>query len=338
VLPFESALPFEKNELVKLAPSVDFRQSFIAITKSDAGLRIWGLINHGASNFDLHEGKTVRSTTTGPEFVDIQALAPGVLDVKIGSSWSRRFADGRVDDSPVYPFRPDGPLSDIVEHGCAVADVTPGLWTRTLRLLLGEMQRARHGGTLLLHAGSEGSWNDHDLRMKRRVHGQGLVLADACHRASSREDTFNDDHARMGQAMPLEFPPLTTADAHRLVMQSSSDVHGEWLNAVRWVASLAAIDGALLLNWSFGVLAFGAIVESVNECEIVHALGDDERAWKPFPWNRFGTRHQSAAAYCRSHQTSAAIVVSQDGAVTLFRYRESRVVMWRPCELLDPGR
>jgi hypothetical protein len=175
--------------------------------------------------------------------------------------------------------------------------------------------------------------------MKCRVHGEGLVLSDACHRASSREYTFNHDHARMmmGQAMTPEFPPLTEADAHRMVMESAADVHSEWSDAVRWVASLAAIDGALLLSWSFGVWAFGVIVESVTETAISHASAADERGWKPFPWNRFGTRHQSAAAFCRSHQTSAAIVVSHDGVISLFRWYEGRVVMWRPCEILDPG-
>lgn len=336
-LPFETLLPFDKNELVKLAPSVDSRQSVIAVMRTGDGLRIWGLINHGASSVDLHEGKTTRSSTTGPEFVDVEALAPGVLDVRIGSGWSRRFADGLLDHTPVQPFRADGPLSDIVEYGSAAARVTPGLWTRTLRLLLGEMQRARHGGTLLLHAGSDGSWSDRGLRLKRRVRGEGLVLTDACHVASAREDMFNDDHARMMGAVPSEFPPLTKNDANRMVQEASRDVHSEWLDAVRWVASLAAIDGALLLSWTFGVRAFGVIVESVNQVEITHASGGDEREWKLFPWDRFGTRHQSAAAYCASHPESAAIVVSQDGPISLFRFRRGKLTMWRPCELLDLG-
>lgn len=347
-LPFETPLPFEKNELVKLAPSVDSRQSVIAVMRSDDGLRIWGLVNNGASSVNLHEGRTTRSSTTGPEFVNVEALTPGVLDIRIGSGWSRRFVDGDVDKSPVHPFRyPNGPLADISKCGSTAACVTLGLWTRTLRLLLAEMQRARHGGTLLLHAGGEGNWSDRDLRLKRRVHGEGLVLTDACHTASSREVTFDHDFARMTMMHALqprfppltgdEFPPLTGDDACRMVMETSRDVHGEWLDALRWVASLAAIDGALLLSWTFGVRAFGVIVESVNHVEITHAAGRQESDWKPFPWDRFGTRHQSAAAYCRSHPESAAIVVSQDGPISLFRYHGGRVVVWRPCELLDLG-
>lgn len=65
--------------------------------------------------------------------------------------------------------------------------------------------------------------------MKYRVHGEGVVLSDACYRASSREDTYNDDLARMGQAMPVEYPPLSADDAHRMVIESSDDVQSKWL-------------------------------------------------------------------------------------------------------------
>lgn len=335
VLPFATPVPFEKYSLVKLAPSVDARQSVIAVTSIDGRLFIWGLINNGTSSIDLREGRTTRSTTTGPDFVDVEALTPGVLDVRIGS-WTRRFADGGIDVSPVHPFRTNGPLADIVEAGRSAARVTPGLWSRTLRLLLGEMQRAKHGGTLFLHSGGERDWNDRGLQLKHRVRGEGLVLTDACYVASSREASHDEDLGRMTMADAEPSEALTGTDATRLVVEATRDVHAEWLDAVRWVASLAAIDGALLLSRTFAVRAFGVIVESVSRVEVTHASGKAQ-AWQPFPWERFGTRHQSAAAFCASHRGSVAFVVSQDGTISVFRYREGRVVMWRPCELLDLG-
>lgn len=335
VLPFATPIPFEKYSLVKLAPSVDARQSVIAVTRIDGHLFIWGLINNGTSSINLREGRTARSTTTGPDFVDVEALTPGVLDVRIGS-WTRRFLDGEIDVSPVHPFRPNGPLADLIKAGSFAARVTPGLWSRTLRLLLGEMQRAKHGGTLFLHSGGERDWNDRGLQLKHRVRGEGLVLTNACYVASLREKTYEKDLGRMTMAEARPSEALTGRDANRMVVEASRDVHAEWLDAVRWVASLAAIDGALLLGWTFAVRAFGVIVESVSRVEVTHASGQPQ-VWQPFPWERFGTRHQSAAAFCMSHRGSVAFVVSQDGAISVFRYREGRVVMWRPCELLDLG-
>ncbi|MEZ4358966.1 MAG: hypothetical protein R3B48_02215 [Kofleriaceae bacterium] len=337
-IPFAEPLPFDKYELVKLAPAVDARQSFIAVTRCDGGLAIWGLINHGASTRYLVEGKTIHATSAGPAYLCVEASAPGVLDLLVGSTWSRRLVEGQVEPAPAPCFRAVGPLGDLIERGAADAQVTPGLWTRTLRLLLGEIQAARHGGTLLLHpTRADGHWNTEGLHLKRQVRDESLVLSEACRAASADEELFNCDLVRANQAFAQPYPPLTQEDAKRMVEARSRDALGEWLDAVRWVAALAAIDGALLLSWSFGVRAFGVIVTSVDKVEVTHAHSSDERDWKAFPWDRFGTRHQSAAAYCDAHRDSAAIVVSQDGVISLFRYQNGGVVMWRPCEVLDAG-
>src|SRR5262249_4745417 len=100
-LPFENDRPFQKGELVKLAPAVDSRQSLIGVHRADGKLVIWGLLNQGSSMANLREGTSSRASQIGPDFLEVQASAPGVLRVQVGS-WSRRFADGRIDERCFY--------------------------------------------------------------------------------------------------------------------------------------------------------------------------------------------------------------------------------------------
>ena len=339
VLPFEHERPLQKGELVKLAPAVDSRQALIGVRRVDEKLVIWGLLNQGSSMANLREGMSSRASSIGPDFLEVQASAPGVLRVQVGF-WSRRFADGKIDEPCFYPFHPHGSLDDVLQRATAV--MSPGVWNRTLRLLLREMQRAGHGGAIFLRDADEPSRADGTLKIKYPVRGPGLVLTDACHRLAQAEDAYNRDLARMtldGASVPgiapEEYPPHSREDAHRLLIQMDADPNGQWLDAVHWVASLAGVDGALLLSGTFAVSAFGAMVET-KQAEVVEASGRPESEWTPFPWDQFGARHQSAVSYCATHKTSAAVVVSQDGGITLFRWCRGRVVMWRPCSIDDP--
>jgi hypothetical protein len=99
--------------------------------------------------------------------------------------------------------------------------------------------------------------------------------------------------------------------------------------AIEAVSRFAAIDGALLLDSQLDVLAIGAIVTRRGKLPR-HVQVADVAAGvhREVPVQSLGgTRHQSGAAFCAQTPESMAVVVSQDGSVTLLmREREQQDV------------
>lgn len=82
------------------------------------------------------------------------------------------------------------------------------------------------------------------------------------------------------------------------------------------IASLAGVDGAVLLSRSLTVLAFGAFVRSPSEDTRIQ-LVDCER--RPQPMSQLkGARHKSALWFCQRSPGALAIVLSQDGDLSVY--------------------
>jgi hypothetical protein len=90
----------------------------------------------------------------------------------------------------------------------------------------------------------------------------------------------------------------------------------------RHIARLTAVDGALAMSFDRFVFCFGAkIIVAENQTSVTHL-----RVYKPVEGDTGrthsvtdlgGTRHQSAAQFAHGQPGSVAIVVSQDGDVTI---------------------
>jgi hypothetical protein len=99
---------------------------------------------------------------------------------------------------------------------------------------------------------------------------------------------------------------------------------------VRSVASLAQIDGAILMTGAPRVIAFGVICNKfsrgadrvrrlTNPSDI--SIGDEVDA------SEFGgSRHRSAIDFCCSHSPACAVVASHDGGITVFASSEAGYV------------
>jgi hypothetical protein len=99
--------------------------------------------------------------------------------------------------------------------------------------------------------------------------------------------------------------------------------------AVDAIAGLTAVDGATIINDRYDLLAFGAKiarrrgstpVELVNVTEPVEGSAPISAA----PSQLGGTRHLSAAQFVHDQREALALVASQDGRFTIFK--------WSPCE------
>ncbi|HYF03205.1 MAG TPA: hypothetical protein VEC36_07505 [Patescibacteria group bacterium] len=95
------------------------------------------------------------------------------------------------------------------------------------------------------------------------------------------------------------------------------------------VAGLTAVDGAIIMNDNYELLAFGAKIRHAEGRSLVDRIMLTEPiigggATIVNPTQSTGTRHLSAAQFVHDQHDALALVASQDGRFTVFT--------WSPCE------
>jgi hypothetical protein len=98
----------------------------------------------------------------------------------------------------------------------------------------------------------------------------------------------------------------------------------------RVISSLAAIDGAVVLDKRFAILGFGG--------EVAGDLPTPPRVWRALDLeggqrelaalDDVGTRHRAAYRFVKRHPRGLAVVVSSDGGVSFVANRDGEVVFW----------
>jgi hypothetical protein len=126
-----------------------------------------------------------------------------------------------------------------------------------------------------------------------------------------------------------------------LLAQSKNADPDDLKRAVDAIAGLTAVDGATIINDRYDLLAFGAKisrrrgsaqVEHVNVTEPV----EGSLPTRATPSQLGGTRHLSAAQFVHDQHDALALVASQDGRFTIFKWshREQQVHAHRVDALL----
>jgi hypothetical protein len=123
-----------------------------------------------------------------------------------------------------------------------------------------------------------------------------------------------------------------------LAEADAKDREGEMTGAVKLVASLAAVDGLVLMTPTLSVAGFGVKIGSTpNVTTVYDGAGFSlrgTRARKVDP-SKFGTRHGSMLRYCAQDRKALGIVVSQDGYVRLIMTVRNSLLFWDNLKLLD---
>ncbi len=98
------------------------------------------------------------------------------------------------------------------------------------------------------------------------------------------------------------------------------------------IGQLTGIDGATVVTYDLTLLGFGAKIRAkkkeLKPDTYVLISKPFERSKQPEPKHIYetpwGTRHKSAAQFVFDHRTALAIVASQDGRLSLFRWDASK--------------
>jgi hypothetical protein len=118
----------------------------------------------------------------------------------------------------------------------------------------------------------------------------------------------------------------------------AEDRESEMTGAVKLVASLAAVDGLVLMTPTLSVAGFGVKIGSTPNVTTVYDGADFSRRGtraRKIDLSLFGTRHGSMLRYCAQDHKALGIVVSQDGYVRLIMTVRNSLLFWDNIKLLD---
>ncbi len=287
---FEESLPFSVQSITKIAPAAG-RQNFGIAVTTEPELRIWGLLNDFSTPF--------RIRTLDPGQLTIRFLGANVAAV---SGTTAILMEDYVSTStwPIWyrsnnenPYTIDAILSIL----------------RTMRAL-------HHGGALII-VPSDGQWrssvqqdvpypgDDHFTAIHEAIYE--LEQAEIKKKLESFEDRREDGDTNS----------VRVSWWRRRLDESSADL-----------AQLTAVDGATVVTKNLVILGFGVKLKSAhseNPLSIyVTDLLNPKEQNKPSSLNELGgTRHQSAALFISEQRNAIALVVSQDGNVSAFIWREA---------------
>lgn len=290
-LAFARPLRLRAATLARLAPAVERPGIHLGAersARSGGGVRLWGLTRH-----------------LRPYTLVLEVVAPGLLVLKYPPADGGKFVNlaviegdevrivdqggGPVASARVPNARTDGPTPLTRQFGL---DEPAHRWDAVAELLVEiavGMRAHGRGGTLLVVPGGAGDWRASLVRSNPYRVGTA---------AGTGDGTVAPDARRPGSTL--------AADAAA-------------------IAGLTAVDGATVLDDACRVLAFGAkIVRRRGSPQVRVALlsepvaGDVPRL---VPLARLGgTRHLSAAQFVTDQRDALALVASQDGRFTVFRW------------------
>lgn len=287
-LKFAQPIPLRPAPLAKVAPAVERPGIHLGVWGQGDEFQVWG------------------TTRDVPAFcLVVEVVASGLLVIKHRSEPFGKFVNVAV---------LEGDQVKVVD-GAAGASVPD--CPQLVKSLLGFVEIMGSADTVNVLV---------EVAASMRAHGRGgALLVVPSDSATWRESVVTP--------MLYEVSPPFSGLSDVLKTRPDNEGLHEWQEDVRRavdaLAGLTAVDGATVINDRYEVLALGAKitrrrgsapVEQVSHTEPVEG---DQRT-QVAPAQLGGTRHLSAAQFVHDQREASALVASQDGRFTIFK--------WSPCE------
>lgn len=347
---FESTRGFTPHELRRLSAATNTSYSTIwasfSSTSTDGALSILGLINLGRS-WSAARRAEIYSYSPPIRALNLSVLGPGRIDAYQGQYLVARLASGKIIEPELSLFsfydldrflhsgiascRPKVLFPDL----CRPQHEPPGsffsfehaAYINVLQSLVLEIQRKRHGGTLVVAQDTSSAMEG--LNIKYRLGVSCSLLSDSFGEfMATRNRMIDIVHASE------ERDDRVASDAARWATQQALTRLSE---SVSFVADLANVDGALIITQSLKVLGFGAeiLTENVPQMPVYRATGPFEDGATEVRVEDFGMRHRSAIKLCARSSGVVVFVVSQDGEISLCWSRDGQVRIRRGISLVN---
>ncbi len=351
-LEFPEPRPFDIQELRRLSPAANYYRLLVGVRfDEERGLRIWGLVHSGPRWLRAHQGGRDAPPPL-PSALIVRVSGPGRIAVDCGSYVVGRLDGGELSDSTmnVYDSRwlPDtfapvrAELAEIhskareraqEKYGEVWApmdnDVTRIIGQHTVKRVVSAVRNSHHGGTLVIVPP-----NLADVILEDRYVALKYKFAEEEPRRRFRTlivsamNTLAESHGRGGAPSGEEAVGWKAYEASS--DEKLSDFDEAIFEVAHLIASLAAVDGAVVMTQRFELLGFGGEISGglpgVETVSKALDIEGDETTQEPA--EGFGTRHRSAFRLCDALPDVIAVVISQDSNVRFVKQKDGAVTYW----------
>lgn len=328
---FDTPRPVAVPEIMKLAPAIDDRQSFIAVDELDGEPRIWGLVRHGTEFYRANRGEEFHSMTGEVNYFRIHALGSGILVLSADFYRFLRFRAGEIVRSgPAVLSSGSGAVFKALYR--SELNIVQYHSPESLRRITLAMAERLHGGTIIVLPDPQLLKSKH-FKRGRLALKPTTDLGDGIERHTRALINYQKQHeASFQPGSPLQGVSVT---GYEIILQKMRIALSD---AEAFVASLSQVDGAVVLGPELELLAFGAVINWNAEHNINVKVSNDLHGTdlRDYSLADRGTRHQSAAAIAYDIPGAVVIVVSQDGEASCFLRESSdvqHVLLWRNMRL-----
>lgn len=320
---FDFPKPFTVEELRRLAPAVPTPEGHIGVGTFFGGdfLSVWGL------------------QTTSMTGITFEALEPGrlivsfPLDSKIAEITGQKsgFISQNWNDAGRDLMSICG--ADFEQENSQIEQMMSMLGRDVAREILSRVRALRHGGTIIFVSEGE-RWRKSVEKpvaydMLRRF--KGIPRVAAAYLEELRRAAANKDAETARKAIVTWGVNLLNDYQYKAALGAAAES----------IAHLTVVDGAVILDKNYEVLAFGAKIKESQKGRKAKSVsvilpfeGDPRNADSRLNQEFRGKRHLSTARFVLSNPDSIAFTVSQDGGVTGFVINDGKLLAYRGLELL----
>ena len=308
-------------------------------------LTIWGLADIGSSWWKFIHGQSSGGAPP-PDALIISSTNPGNLTISREGTIILNLNGGKI-NKPMSGIFYGGPIYDFFKssHNSFYQEVCKSLKTKKfdshdddypirkfiefLERLIFNIRSSHHGGTLII---VPDSINTADERLKDRINIKystdfnkpwDILIKSLVTHKEYYKYYFKLRHSKK-LIKPDDFATESVLQwSHEQIEDSIEDIN-------RFISSLSAIDGAVVITDKYRLLGYGAEV-IVNSPSLTHVhIAEDIEGIKlnKISIESYGTRHRSAFRFCSSYEDSLAIIISQDGGVKAVKRCGQKVLLW----------
>ncbi len=344
---FSRPRPFNEYELHRLAPAAEFYRSLIGVTLDRGKVaQIWGVVHSGTRWMQAVYGGRKTFPPLPPCLV-IYVAGPGHISVCIGSELLASLNSGQINCPSQDIFTASwlsesfvtvrAEMRELHEAARAKAgkpwaildqDFGRTLAQQVVRRIISLVRNSRHGGILV--------YLPQEMEEDALAESRFLSIKYRFRAGEPRErfrtlmlsimNTFAEIHGdpgNPGKVIGWQEYVTTRNETIALLDEAIFDL-------AHFIASLSAIDGAVVMTKRQELLGFGGVISGDTERveTVIHALDGEGNLTEEELSEGVGTRHRAAYRLCHEVHDAIVIVISQDGNVRLVTWRNGAVTYW----------
>ena len=306
---FTEPREFTAAMVASLSPAMDVSQTTLCVSPKDGGLKLWGILRRGRELDRARLGEGESAVSALPPFLGLRVRRGHVLELSLGEEPVVEWCRGEL-RTPGWRLRVDAG-----EIGARLAGIDvepekpPYIRVGYLRKLLARVQAGGHGGLVLLDLACEAPEPSRSCFRPTSPGSYGLS------RSRRAVNLFRGVAGELGL---------------RAGVLMANAVVNDTFDAVRAVAALTGVDGAVVVDAKLDVLSFGYMVPSpkTGPERVLKRRGPRGVPTEEADMMTRGAKHSAAVAFAHQAPRGIAFVVSQDGDCSAFFSTEKGGVYW----------